>query len=499
MFPTTSGSESMHHEHSEEKFPFLVESPESTSVSSDSSTEQSSTAEITHSATNIVMVQQAQQKSKETISQSKEAVFLADIESCSLRSGLQNCDKQEDEGTVDSRSPVYLATFDSISLTSNNTSTASRNHTSKMLPEITQEPNDGGSANATPSIDDLSDTEESLHYALRRELRDADEEAKNTSMHEILLEDETNFDIDDDCTIRSQSTFTVVPSDPSMVTSLFQYVGVSTICSCLTDFVFQASGVASITALSGAQSTSTRRQKKRLFSPRERRAAMEAILFLWTIPLPGPMDMSGVQKAKAVSATAHKEGRTTIDQEYVFEVTSLDGGQHDIDDNQYSHLEDPRKPLQSHISDLTSVSLGTHVCPLCSVHLDHATQANDDAPPAQIHCPHCHQRMHRDCLVDWLKHLNHQKCPCCRGELISDQLLKQTVERNRQQRQQHGHTITTVSSQEYSPIASKGPHESSRLPTASPDKSQKSTVWDIDELSQAGASPRGVGEEIIFQ
>ena len=499
MFPTTSGSESMHHEHPEKKFAFLVESPESTSVSSESSTEQSSTAEIAYSTATNSMVQQAQPESKEAVSLSKEAVFLADIESCSLRSGPQNCDNghdQEDEGTVDSRSPVYLATFDSISLTSNNT--ASRNHTSKPLPEIAQEPNDAGSANATPSVDDMSDTEESLHYALRRELRDADEEAKNSSMHEIL-EGETNFDIDDNCTIRSQSTFTVVPSDPSMVTSLFQYVGVSTICSCLTDFVFQASGVTSTTAPSGA-STSTRRQKKRLLSPRERRAAMEAILFLWTIPLPGPIDMSGVQKAKAVSATAHK-GRRTIDEEYVFGVTSLDGEEHDIDNNQYSHLEDPRKPLQSRISDLTSVSLGTHVCPLCSVHLDHAIQANggDDPPPAQIHCPHCHQRMHRDCLVDWLEHLNHQKCPCCRHELISNQLLKQTVERNRQQRQKHGHTITTARSQQYSPIAIKGSHESSRQPTASPDKSQKSTVWDIDELSQAGTSPRGVGEEIIFQ
>eukprot|EP00523_Entomoneis_sp_CCMP467_P018355 CAMPEP_0168813412 /NCGR_PEP_ID=MMETSP0726-20121227/5146_1 /TAXON_ID=265536 /ORGANISM="Amphiprora sp., Strain CCMP467" /LENGTH=332 /DNA_ID=CAMNT_0008865543 /DNA_START=268 /DNA_END=1262 /DNA_ORIENTATION=+ len=59
-------------------------------------------------------------------------------------------------------------------------------------------------------------------------------------------------------------------------------------------------------------------------------------------------------------------------------------------------------------------------CPLC----DTIFSQNH----SQFRCPHCSQCLHNGCVADWMGVRKHQKCPCCRKEIISDEMILESVQ-----------------------------------------------------------------------
>jgi hypothetical protein len=76
------------------------------------------------------------------------------------------------------------------------------------------------------------------------------------------------------------------------------------------------------------------------------------------------------------------------------------------------------------VSSLTGPATDSK-CPICR------SRFTDAQKRPQLHCPHCSNRLHNDCVVAWLEHQNNQKCPCCREELISEEMIVKAVNKVR--------------------------------------------------------------------
>lgn len=160
----------------------------------------------------------------------------------------------------------------------------------------------------------------------------------------------------------------------------------------------------------------------------ERRAAVKAILSLLAVTIPD------------VAAASDDNSSNKGTESFLIEKRSLTSP---IAVNQVDGFLSPTLLSQN------------FVCPMCW------SAFSDDR--GYFRCPNCATCLHNDCVVTWIDLQNHQECPCCEFELITDDMIVKFLKKQRE-------------------------HEGGQF-----------RLWDIDELSTIDGESEDCGSgEVIF-
>jgi len=208
--------------------------------------------------------------------------------------------------------------------------------------------------------------------------------------------------------VKQESTLASAPS------GYLDYLTFGTLCNCLSFLLFQQ-------VPHDFDRRSSRSRNKQLFTTDERRAAIESLLLPLAVVLPG---VAAGETNSQLDDDDEKKNSTENSEGYVPELCSFN--------TSFREERDPRCPTESTckskksaVSGLTGSNGDDDNCAICMQNF------GDPRDNLQFNCPNCAQRLHNECVVNWLELRNHQKCPCCRQELVSDDMIRKAVNKVR--------------------------------------------------------------------
>lgn len=233
------------------------------------------------------------------------------------------------------------------------------------------------------------------------------------------------------------------------------YFSYGALCHCLSYMMIGSSTLPKSGSILRMEQERQRLKQRKFFTAKDRKRALESILFSWSNVDSAKQQSSSTFKNETtpnVSASLSPKDMKRESSTPMPELSQLSwaSGSSSSDNSSELHgtvvssITSPTVLPCANSSATASASPAEHTedsvnkCPLCKLNFSITRER------PQFHCPQCQQRLHSDCVVQLLEHQSHQKCPCCHEQMISSETLFQMVEKVRSLEVDTGGIIETI-------------------------------------------------------